>query len=65
MTKKDFISLADTFKQCPELHNTKYLLNMADDLEKRYSKFNKKLWLAYIRGECGSNGGKIKNENKS
>jgi hypothetical protein len=62
MTKKDFIGLANTLKQCPELHYTKYLLNMADDLEKRHPKFNKQLWLSYIRGECGLNGRKIKNE---
>lgn len=59
MTKKDFISLADTLKQCPEIYYSTYIENMANDLAKRYKNFDKARWLGYIRGECTKNGKKI------
>lgn len=69
MTKKDFIALANAIKE----HNAKVgcdadysffsdnqLQTIADFCGGTNPNFNRDRWFGYIRGECGSNGGKVK-----
>lgn len=65
MTKKDFVALAITLR--PMIENGNEIVNV-DEVINRLSQFcetqnpqfNKSRWLGFIAGECGSNGGKIK-----
>jgi hypothetical protein len=69
MSKKHFIDLANTIRE----HNwhalkndedAPYSLYQLDELasfcQRSNPRFNKSRWLAYIAGECGPNGGKVK-----
>lgn len=70
MTKKHFIALADHIRY----HNSTCLANpkwrdqfsitqiaaLATFCEQQNPRFNHERWLAYIKGECGKNGGKVK-----
>ena len=68
MTKKDFIALADAIDN----HNNyngpywtqPFLSDQLDTLarfcKKRNAKFKTNIWLDYIAGKCGPNGGKVK-----
>jgi len=67
MTKKDLILLADHIKQAPKRGPDKARFT---DVQIRYlAKFCKRInpafkedrWINYIAGNCGPNGGKIKN----
>jgi hypothetical protein len=69
MSKKHFIALADAIRN----HNDypgdpslvkpfdRYHLNtIATCLQEQNPNFDRQRWLAYIAGECGPNGGKVK-----
>lgn len=65
MTKKHFIALADAIKE----HNQQgipFLPSQLDTLASfcklANSNFNRERWLDYIAGECGPNGGKLKDK---
>jgi hypothetical protein len=62
MSKKDFIALADYIKQCRYgvPWTAAHLEVLADFCQSRNSAFKRDRWFAYIRGECGPNGGQIK-----
>jgi hypothetical protein len=68
MTKKHFISLADTIREwkvgCgqwvqPQDYYT-LLTNLAGWCRQQNPSFNEARWRAYIAGECGPNGGPVK-----
>jgi hypothetical protein len=66
MTKKHFIELAEwikSFNANEECHRgqpfTERQIEMLSEFCKNQNgNFNKSLWLSYIKGECGVNGGK-------
>ena len=75
MSKKDFIALADVIRDIErnefwglsEAENEGRKIAMATVIEKladfcqsQNPRFMRGRWLAYIGGECGKNGGKIK-----
>lgn len=65
MTKKDFIALADDIKyhnsfEFNQRFSLGQILMLAKFCERQNSAFNRERWLAYIAGEVGPNGGKIK-----
>ena len=69
MTKKDFIALADVIRDYQEEQahyghiekESPFLLDVLMDFcQSRNPRFKKSLWLAYVRRECGPNGGKVK-----
>lgn len=68
MSKKHFIALADAIREhnASEGHtlrgdfNQMHIEVLADFCQSQNPNFNRGRWLAYIAGECGSNGGKIK-----
>jgi hypothetical protein len=68
MTKKDFVALADHIKR----HNKDYgrsgvvnqftqgqIETLAEFCLCQNSRFKRQLWLDYIAGRCGPNGGKV------
>lgn len=67
MSKKDFIALADAVKWLsagdPLSPNQLYVL--ADFCKQQNPRFNRERWLSYIAGECGPNGGAIRNTPKT
>lgn len=75
MSKKDFIALADAIRETnsivdqhnmPINHFTPYAIDtLSAFCAAQNSNFKRDRWLAYIAGECGSNGGAIKKEAKS
>lgn len=71
MTKKDFIALADAIRDynrrspCVGIaHDVRFLSPHLDALAafclSCNPRFDRGRWLSYIRGECGSNGGAIR-----
>lgn len=75
MTKLHFIALADALRnskakrvECTStqeyeailLWQTETINAIADACQASNSRFDRWLWLAYIAGECGPSGGKIK-----
>lgn len=64
MTKKHFIALADAIIAHNKTGNQPFTSmqqnRIADFLRETNPRFNEDLWLSYIAGECGSNGGKLK-----
>lgn len=69
MTKKHFIALADCIRTYQEAKyraddsekREPYLLDvLADFCEQQNPRFKRDRWLAYIKGECGTNGAKVK-----
>lgn len=63
MSKKHFIKLADYIRELngtPDQFTSQQLEQLAHWLASENSQFMKGRWLAYIRGECGKNGGQIK-----
>ena len=69
MTKKTFISLADTIiaynsHAFPAGTNIAFpdsaIKLLADFCAAQNPAFNRERWLAYVAGECGPNGGKRK-----
>ena len=77
MSKKDFIALADTIREHNQRklnafgHNAgrmsfspEEIETLADFCRSQNSNFMRGRWLAYIAGECGSNGGAVKAKGK-
>jgi len=73
MSKKHSIKLADAIREHNRIlsHITdggadrftdSQLSVLANFLKSQNSSFNRGRWLAYIAGECGPNGGEIKNK---
>jgi hypothetical protein len=67
MSKKHFIELADMIRE----HNNRNPFNrqeftpdqiatLAEFCKSQNSAFMRDRWIAYINGECGKNGGKVK-----
>lgn len=70
MTKQHFIALADMIKKAnhPDYwksynFNEGQINMIADFCREQNPNFNRERWLSYIKGECGSNGGKVKTNN--
>ena len=73
MTKKDFIALADCLRAHNERNLNAFGVNagrmnfssecigtLADFCARQNPRFNRQLWMEYIAGKCGPNGGSIK-----
>ncbi len=68
MSKKHFIALADVMRECkPASANAELVgqwlatvARVADFCKSQNSNFKRDRWIAYINGECGPNGGKVK-----
>jgi hypothetical protein len=63
MTKKHFVSLANVLKDEASRGRsfTDWQIDLlADFCQHQNSRFNRERWIAYIKGECGKNGGKVK-----
>ena len=66
MTKKHFIALADMVRRIKATNPTKLVdigtveSYLADFCESEIPQFNRERWLSYIAGNCGKNGGKVK-----
>ena len=69
MTKKQFVALADTIRNAnsivspdtgePIEHFTRHAISeLADFCAAQNPAFNRSLWLDYIAGKCGPNGGR-------
>ena len=62
MSKKHFIALAeylkDTAPYC-EAFTAAQIKHLANFCHSQNYRFKHKRWIAYIKGECGPNGGKI------
>lgn len=69
MTKKHFIALADAIRahnrgvpDTAEEFGEAHIEALADFCEAQNPRFQRGLWLAYVAGECGPNGGKVRRE---
>ena len=66
MSKKHFIALADYIKAHNDTHDTTFnephIRALAHFCAMQNPRFNRERWLAYIAGECGPNGGRVKRE---
>ena len=66
MSKKHFIALANTIRESTgttgesAVFNKRQILILADFCSEQNPRFNRERWLAYIAGECGPNGGRVK-----
>lgn len=63
MTKQDFVALADAIRDGRrriDYLDRDLLAVLADFCANRNPAFKRERWLAYVRGECGPNGGQIK-----
>ena len=66
MTKKHFIALAEVIKTHNANDSVYGQFNptvidvLADFCASTNPRFNREQWIAYINGECGKNGGKVK-----
>ena len=59
MSKKHFIELANVIRENPNAFPEAALEKLADFCRSQNYNFNRARWMAYIRGECGPNGGKV------
>lgn len=68
MTKKNFVALANTLRVTKPSRNLEGHFRqweddvhaLADFCAAQNPRFNRARWLAYINGECGASGGKVK-----
>lgn len=66
MSKKHFIALANMIRESTgttgesAVFNKRQILILADFCSEQNPRFNRERWLAYIAGECGPNGGRVK-----
>ena len=66
MTKKHFIALADHIRFLNDgmgddpVYLDRAISTLANWLGTQNERFNRERWLAYVRGECGPNGGTMK-----
>jgi hypothetical protein len=68
MTKKHFVALADAIREFNRLtrdgsetanhFDTQQIGVLADFCQEQNGHFNRRLWLDYIAGTCGPNGGR-------
>lgn len=58
MTKKDFVALADALRDSGATVDVQEAVAWV--CSSANGAFKKDRWLSYIRGECGPNGGKLK-----
>jgi len=60
MSKKHFISLADMIRESGlgTIFTWPIVEALADWCATQNDAFNRERWFAYIRGECGPNGGR-------
>jgi hypothetical protein len=58
MSKKHFIALADTIKTSASTYTSDQIGELANFCQSQNRNFNRERWIAYIKGECGPNGGK-------
>ena len=63
MTKKHFIELADALRHTNATQDV--LDALASFCKRQNCNFKRERWFAYIRGECGPSGGKIKQRKAS
>jgi hypothetical protein len=67
MSKKDFIELADLIRfynknNTPEEQFTsRQIEELVGFCKSQNYRFKHELWIAYLKGECGPGGGKVKN----
>ncbi len=59
MSKKHFIRLADIIKYSG-VFGTAQIEELAAFCQGTNPRFKRDRWIAYIKGECGPNGGKVK-----
>lgn len=62
MSKKHFIALADAIKWSNVAFTDEHLIVLARFCAAQNGNFNRERWFSYIRGECGPNGGCVKND---
>lgn len=66
MSKQDFIALADAIKthnanaETDDEFNRRQIDALAEFCAQQNPMFKRERWLSYIKGECGSSGGKVK-----
>jgi len=60
MSKKNFIALAQFIKDRPSIFTNEAIIELANFCQSQNNNFNRSCWLSFIKGECGSNGGKVK-----
>lgn len=67
MSKKDFIALADVIirsgpadRSASGAFSLSAIQLLADFCQQQNPNFKRDRWLSYIAGECGKNGGKVK-----
>ena len=64
MTKQHFIALADWIREARQIGLVDYsddvVRSLALFLVTQNPRFNRTLWLCYVNGECGPNGGRLK-----
>ena len=58
MSKKHFIALADALRGADL--SQEVLDRLCQFMQNQNSSFMRGRWLAYLKGECGPNGGKVK-----
>jgi hypothetical protein len=59
MTKKHFIALAEAIRNSESKFNQNQLNVLARFCQSQNYNFNWELWMDYIAGKCGPNGGKV------
>ncbi len=68
MTKKTLVALADYLRDscghC-EPFTERQIEHLANFCNPQNPRFKRERWLAYVRGECGPNGGSVKQPRKS
>ena len=63
MSKKHFIALANFIKQRQGLQgefSPEQIEHLADFCRNQNNNFKRDRWIAFIKGECGPNGGAVK-----
>jgi hypothetical protein len=63
MSKKDFIRLGDYIRDCApycEPFTERQVEHLANFCHHSNPRFNRERWLAFVKGECGPCGGRVK-----
>ena len=60
MSKKHFIKLAEVIRANPDQFTPQAIATLADFCQGENPAFKRDRWTAYIAGQCGPNGGKVK-----
>lgn len=64
MTKKHFIALANYIRDHPGAFSQAQILHLANYCQSQNQNFMRSRWLRYIQGECGPNGGRIRQQTR-